>query len=371
MIRKIAIPALFCLVGVLFDFYSSEAHPPKIVVHKVGLMRKSFIPPEPYNWRGAKTHALITDIWYPADTSAVEQTQYVGDPTNPFAIAGKAAPDDPILGTPAKFPLILLSHGTGGSSQIMAWFGTGLAARGFIVAAVNHPGNNTLEDYEIPGFALWWERATDLRVVLDQMLADSTFAGHIDSKRIGAAGFSLGGFTVIEIAGGIGELPRYREYCKAHKSDGICSDPPEFPGLIAKIDALVASDPAMQAAVANGAKSHRDARVRAIFAMAPAIGPAFSTESLASISIPAQIVAGSADTAVPLDSSAKFFAAHIHNAQLTIIQAVGHYTFLDTCGELGRSRHPDICLDQAGILRDDTHAQVVNLAAQFLDANLK
>jgi hypothetical protein len=72
MIRKIAIPALFCLVGVLFDSSSSEAHSAKTVVHKVGLMRKSFMPPEPYNWRGPKTHALITDIWYPADTSSVE-----------------------------------------------------------------------------------------------------------------------------------------------------------------------------------------------------------------------------------------------------------------------------------------------------------
>ena len=366
--------AFFLFVSVTLSglfLAETQSSAAKRLVYKVGLMRRSFTAPEPYNWRGAKTHALLTDIWYPAEAAAVETAQFVGNNDAPFAIGGKAARGANILAFPAKFPLIVLSHGTGGSSQIMAWFASALAARGYIVAATNHPGNNALEDYEILGFALWWERATDLSVVLNQMLADSTFGPHIDAQRVGAAGFSLGGFTVIEIAGGIGEIPRYREYCKTHKSDGICSDPPEFPGITAKTDALLASDPAMQAAIANGAKSHRDPRVRAIFAMAPAVGPAFSTDSLASITVPTQIVAGSADAAVPIDSSARFFAAHIRGAQLTIFQAVGHYAFLDTCAELGRTTRPDICLDQAGILRDDIHAQTVNLAAQFFDANLK
>lgn len=370
MSRKRAAWLVFFFCSSLFTL-AVTSQSAKVHLSKVGLAHRSFTPPEPYDWRGAKTHALIADIWYPAEPSAVEQTQYLGNPSNPFAIAGKAAPDAPFLAKPPQFPLILLSHGTGGSSRIVAWFGAALAARGYIVVGVNHPGNNALEDTTTQGFALWWERATDLSVVLDQMLADATFGSHIDPKRVGAAGFSLGGFTVIEIAGGIGELPRLREYCKTHQSDGICSDPPEFPGINAKIDALAASDPAMQSAIANGAKSHRDPRVRAIFAMAPSIGPAFSTESLASISIPTQIVAGSADTAVPIESSAKFFAAHIRGAQLTVFQAVGHFTFLDTCGELGRQVQPMICLDQAGILRDDIHTQTVNLAANFFDANLK
>lgn len=370
MNRKLAAWIVFCSCSWLLTLSAATWSAEKVRLNKVGLVRRSFTPAEPYDWRGAKTHALITDIWYPAEPSAVEQTQYVGNPANPFAIAGKAAPDAPILAKPAQFPLILLSHGTVGSSRIVAWFGAALAARGYIVAAVNHPANNALEDSTTQGFAFWWERATDLGVVLDQMLADATFGSHIDSKRVGAAGFSLGGLTVIEIAGGMGEISRFREYCKTHKSDGICIDPPEQPGLLAQVDTL-ASDPAMQPAIASSAKSHRDPRIRAIFAMAPSIGPALSTESLASITIPTQIVAGSADTAVPIESSAKFFAAHIRGAQLTIFQAVGHFTFLDTCGEQGRSSRPDICLDQAGILRDDIHAQTVNLAVQFFDANLK
>jgi predicted dienelactone hydrolase len=151
----------------------------------------------------------------------------------------------------------------------------------------------------------------------------------------------------------------------------MCVDPVEFPGLLAKATALSQTDPAVRAALSEGSKSHRDPRVRAVFAMAPAIGPAFEPDSLAKISIPTQIVAGALDTTVPLETGAKFFAALIPGARLTIFQSVGHYTFLATCGELGRRNRPELCLDQAGILRDEIHAQTATMAYNFFDANLK
>lgn len=363
------IVALCFALSVLF--VSSAQARSKTVVYKVGMINRHFTPPEPYDWRDAKTHSLITDIWYPAVPTAVEQSQWIGNPGAPFASAGKAAPDAPMLVTPAKLPLILLSHGFGASSSMMAWLGTALASHGYIAASVNHPGNNSLEAYTIQGSILWWERATDETVILDQLLADSTFGPRIDSKRIGAAGFSLGGLTVLELAGGIPELSRYQEFCKSPKADGMCVDPVEFPGLLAKATALTETDPALRAALDEGSKSHRDTRIRAVFAMAPAMGPAFEPDSLAKISIPAQIVAGAVDTTVPLESGAKFFAAHIPGAQLTIFQSVGHYTFLATCGETGRRARPDLCLDQAGILRDEIHTQTATMAFHFFDANLK
>jgi predicted dienelactone hydrolase len=343
----------------------------KTIIYKVGVVNRRFTPPEPYDWRDAKTHALITDIWYPAEPASVEQPQWIGSSDAPFGSAGKAARDAKPIATPEKSPLILLSHGIGGSSYMMAWLGSSLASHGFIAAAVNHPGNNALEDYTIPGAILWGQRAHDLSALLDQLLADPTFGPRIDPKRVGAAGFSLGGLVVIELAGGIAELSRYQDFCKSPKADGMCNDTLEYPGLLAKATALAKTDPAMQTALNEGSKSHRDPRIRAIFAMAPAIGPAFDPDSLAKISIPTQIVAGAVDDVVPVDSSAKFFAAHIPGAQLTIFQAVGHYTFLATCAELGDRTQPKLCIDQAGILRDEIHAQTATMAYHFFDVNLK
>src|SRR5215831_4732340 len=189
--------------------------------YKVGIAQRSFSPGADYNWRGAQTHALITTVWYPADSAAEEQPQWLGNPQAPFARLGKAAPDASLAPSPARFPLIVLSHGTGGSALMMAWLGTELAAHGYIAAAVNHPGNNALEPYTTQGFLLWWERAKDLSNVIDQMLADKTFASHIDSKRIGAAGFSLGGYTMIEIAGGITDAAGFVRFCDSTKADAI------------------------------------------------------------------------------------------------------------------------------------------------------
>jgi len=59
----------------------------------VGVAQRTFLPEGPYNWRGAKTHALMTSVWYPADSASVEKPQWVGPPNAPLFATGAAAPD--------------------------------------------------------------------------------------------------------------------------------------------------------------------------------------------------------------------------------------------------------------------------------------
>jgi predicted dienelactone hydrolase len=341
--------------------------------YKVGMVQRAFSPSGAYYWRGAQTHALLTTIWYPAGSGADEQPQWLGNPQAPFAGLGKAAPDAALAPAPARFPLIVLSHGTGGSAPMMAWLGTELAAHGYIAAAVNHPGNNGTETYTTQGFVMWWERAKDLSNVIDQMLADKTFGSRIDAKRIGAAGFSLGGYTMIEIAGGITQPSLFRDFCKSPQADGICVSPPEFPDLVEKFaqtEELAKDDPEMQASFRHASDSYRDPRVRAVFAIAPALGPAFRPDSLKKINIPVAIVAGDADTNVPVASSAQFFAKHIPHAQLTLLPGVGHYTFLAVCADQGKKSRPELCIDAAGVDREAVHAKAAGLALDFFAAHL-
>lgn len=130
----------------------------------------------------------------PAGTSMAEH--YVGPPAAPLFTLGRWADDGPML--EGRFPLVTLSHGTGGSAEIMSWLARDLASRGYIVAGVNHPGNNAVEPYTAEGFMLWWERARDVSAVIDLVLADPPIGPHIDANRIGAMGFSLGGYTRTE-----------------------------------------------------------------------------------------------------------------------------------------------------------------------------
>ena len=53
-------------------------------VFKVGVTTRDFIPAEPYDWRGAATHALRVIIWYPAASDAREQAQWIGPRFVPF-----------------------------------------------------------------------------------------------------------------------------------------------------------------------------------------------------------------------------------------------------------------------------------------------
>lgn len=328
---------------------------------RAGMAFRSFVPKEPYNWRGAKTQALPTTIWYPAAASAAEQPLQI--PGLNFFVLGNVAQNASIPSAPAKFPLILLSHGTGGTALSLAWFASALAARGFIVAGVNHPGNNAVEPYTVEGFSTWWERARDLTEVLDALLKDSAFGTRIDGSRIGAAGFSLGGYTMIEIAGGITDPAAFMDFCASPKADAICHSPPEFPTLIEDFKKLTKEKPDF---LRRASDSYRDRRVRGVFAMAPALGPAFRPASLTKISIPVQIVAGEGDTNVPVGSGAKYLAATIPGAKLVIYPGtVGHYVFLDSCTEQGRKSSPILCSDAAGVDRDAVHSQTVNSALQF------
>jgi predicted dienelactone hydrolase len=211
-------------------------------VFKVGVTTRDFIPAEPYDWRGAKTRALRVVVWYPSASDAREEPQWIGPSIVPFVSAGSAARDVALAAGPRR-PLIVLSHGSGGMASGLAWLGTALAAHGFIVVAVNHPGNNALEDYTVEGFSLWWLRAVDLSAVIGAMLDDKTFGSQIDPALIGAAGHSLGGYTVIAVAGGITEPARLQTFCNSPAADSLCRPPPADSDMRQKRLARLSSDP--------------------------------------------------------------------------------------------------------------------------------
>src|SRR5258706_9355949 len=130
-----------------------------------------------------------------------------------------------------------------GMASGLAWLGTALGAHGFVAVAVNHPGNNALEDRTVEGFSLWWLRAVDLSAVIDAVLDDKTFGSQIDPARIGAAGHSAGGYTVIAVAGGISDPAQLQAFCRSPAADASCKPPPEVSDMRQKSLARLSSDP--------------------------------------------------------------------------------------------------------------------------------
>jgi len=339
-------------------------------IFKVGVTTQDFIPVEPYDWRGAKTHALRAMIWYPAATEAREEAQWIGPPIFPYYSAGSAASDAPHAAGPRR-PLILLSHGFGGTASDLAWLGTALAAHGFIVVAVNHPGNNALEAYTVEGYSLMWLRAVDLGAVIDAVLNDKTFGSRIDPARIGAAGHSLGGYTVLAAAGGITDPARIQAFCRSSAADELCAPPPNILDMRQRSLARLSSDPDFRQRYSAAGNSYRDARLRAVLAMAPGLGPVFTPESLGKVSIPVAIVSGSADEITPPTSGAEFLAKAIPQATLKLFPHGGHFVFFGACTVVGRVFLRAQCGDPDGVDRNTIHAETIRLALDFFTRNLR
>ncbi|MGA3091621.1 MAG: alpha/beta fold hydrolase [Terriglobales bacterium] len=367
MLNRRPMFVLLLIVVSPFSFGSGKERKEEPVVHSVGFSTRQFPAPEDYNWRGAVDQTLSGIIWYPAETSAGEKDQYIGPPDAPLFYAGRAAKDATFAPAFGKYPLIVLSHGTGGSALQMAWIGTYLAAHGYIVVAVNHPGNNALTGCTTQGFIEGWERAKDISTVISDMLEDPRFGIRIDSDRIGAAGFSYGGYTMMELAGARTDISRLLAWCDQQK--GAC-DPPEMPDLMEKFK-VIRPQPDVERALQHSGDSYRDSRIRAVLAIAPAVARAFTSESLQQINIPVEIVAGAADRIAPPAENAQFFAANIKNATLTILPgAVGHYTFLDVGTDVGKRQLPDLYVDNPGVDREAVHKQVAQMAADFFEQEL-
>jgi predicted dienelactone hydrolase len=227
--------------------------------------------------------------------------------------------------------LILLSHGTGASGLDMEWLADPLTRAGFLVAAVDHHGNNWVDGYAAPGFIFVWERPGDLRHALD-VIAQSR-----DIDWVGAAGFSAGGFTAAALVGARLDADLIRSL-----TDGEIPDPviPEYPDALDLVRR--ASTPDSFAALLKGAGSDQsDDRVRAAFLICPGDGGMAGEASLRAVTRPVEIRWGGADVINPPEQTALRFLELIAGAHG---QSLGpdvehHHLFPDNSdGEGARTR---------------------------------
>ena len=345
--------------------HAQEQAPP--AAFKVGMLTRAYADDHRQNWAGTGPRPLRTVVWFPAPDEAKE-TEAVGAP---MFDGGNVAPVSEISARAETYPLVLLSHGTGGSAIQLMWLGRYLAARGYIVAAVNHHGNTAVEKYQPQGFMLFWERPKDLSVALDLLLADPLFGPHIDRDRIGAAGFSLGGYTVLVLAGGQFSPEQFDKFCASPRADFTCRPPLEFRDAPRQFGALRDTDPVVRDSLARAHDSYADARIRAVFAIAPVGGGGFVKRGLKAVRIPVELVVGAADTVAPPPANAQYFAANIKGARLTLLPGgVSHSSFLADCTPDGRSGLP-ICRDPAGVDRAAVHRKVSGMAFEFFERALK
>lgn len=303
--------------------------------------------------RGRK---LITEVWYPT----VEKPS--GEDGSPFIRIPTVREASFSAG---KYPLILFSHGTGGGRLTVEWFCAGLAAQGFIVAAVDHFGNTY--DNPIPEeFVKFWERPQDIRFVIDQLLTTPAISSAIDAEKIGAAGFSLGGFTSIALAGAKMDYQAIERYLQI-ESGKKEADIPEMPGLSSFF-----GKPEIQEAFKT-APPLNDKRIKSVFVMSPAVGQTFPTkENFKDVTVPVYIVAAANDQMAPLKTNAAHYAKMISASHYkTLGGEAGHYVFLNEAKDFMKKDAPLFFADAPGVNRKEIHDEVLQLAADHFTKTLK
>jgi dienelactone hydrolase len=111
-----------------------------------------------------------------------------------------------------KMPLVVFSHGIGGSREGYSYLGKHWAANGVAVLHLQHAGSDRSVWFGNPVQMVTRlqsaaqeteavDRAKDVRLALDRVLADSAFAQKIDAQRIAVAGHSYGANTAMLLAG--------------------------------------------------------------------------------------------------------------------------------------------------------------------------
>jgi predicted dienelactone hydrolase len=299
----------------------------------------------------SRNRPIVTEAWYPVDKDIPAQA------STGFWLRCDEARDAPLSNASSKYPLIMMSHGSGADRYTISWLAEVLAANGYIVAAMDHFGNtwnNKIPEY----YARPWERPMDVSFVLDRLLESSPFKDRIDQNKIGFAGYSLGGATGIWIAGAEAATHDL-EYIKSHCIREVGDIVPM--NIVEKIDF-------------NQAKgSFLDERISAMVLMAPALGWLFDEKSLAKIAIPIFIFATENDQVVPIEKNAKIFAKKISCASLKIFSGdANHYVFLNRATVVGkRFLDSKYSTDPGSIDRAKVHEAIAKRAVIFFDDKLR
>lgn len=301
-------------------------------------------------------------VWYPSATTAA--TQLIGDDV--VFVGASAVRDAPPAA--GKHPLVVLSHGYRGNWSNQIWLASALAHRGYIVAAINHPGTTT-HDRSPQAAAQLWQRPVDVRRAIDSVTTQPEKFGVVANGQIAVAGHSLGGMTALEIAGARFDPDRFAQECKAHPQLASCS-------VYGKINP--ASTTESKAALAADL---RDKRVTAVVTLDLGLSLGLTDESLAALPVPTLVIAAgvpSHDLPAELESANLAKRLPPASSRYVEISDASHFSFLSMCKPGAQAMLEEevpgdgiICLDgDNGRAREVIQQQVTSLIAEFLQSSV-
>jgi predicted dienelactone hydrolase len=292
--------------------------------------------------------AAAVSIWYPSGgggdlTVFAENPVFEGVP----AAIGAEVQD-------GLHPVVMFSHGMGGTDRAQAWLAAGLATRGAIVVAVNHP-HSTYGDFDMVQGVNHWTRVADMSVALDTLLAEPTFRDHVDTTRIMAAGFSYGGWTALSMGGMTGNLAGIVATCTA-----------QIATMEAR-DTLLSDDVRMQDIAPDvWNATYADPRITHVAAIDPGFVWGLDAQNTATL-VPHVLMIGFGGkddrmSATNFDDSG--LADLLPEAHIVRVEPAFHFTAMPLCKPgaediLKEEEDDPVCTDPAGTDRAGVHAGII------------
>jgi predicted dienelactone hydrolase len=327
---------------------------PHAIALLLGLAMAGGASAEPAHYHAGMARLAVADlvpfetlVWYPTE---VEET-----PWQAGELPVAASHDAAIFGR-ARFPVVLLSHGSGGSPLGHRDLATRLARDGFIVVAPTQIGDSAGHTEGREAGRSLLDRPRQAQKALDIALADPRFAAQADPARIGMVGFSAGGYTTLVLAGARPDFAHAQAYCRDHADGrGSCGN-----GDPTKRDDA-ASLPSWQ--------PPQETRLKAIVLMDPLAIP-FDAEALASVRVPVLLYRPASDDFLKGTANAATVAAGLPHLPRAITVPGGHFVFIDPCPPDLAAKVPAICQDAPDVDRAAIHRRLEGEISDFLQQNL-
>lgn len=232
-------------------------------------------------------------------------------------------------------PVIVISHGVASDRLTFAYLAQHLASQGFAVALVEHPDTSArrfeqfFAGFDYPPDSLdLITRPLDITALLNELerrsVTNPSFQGRMDLNRVGVIGQSLGGYTVLALAGAQLNFPQIRQECVD----------PELRQLSFNLSVLLqcrAID------LPSDIYNLQDDRVKAVLAINPIDSLLFGQEGMSQIQIPTMIVASSEDIfAPPVEEQIQPFTWLTTPEKYLVVLGRGtHFSFLNTGARRG------------------------------------
>lgn len=250
-------------------------------------------------------------------------------------------------------PLVVISHGHGGSDLGHHDLASYLARHGFIVATFEQPGDNFHDQSGSAKSTVLVGRAIEVRAVLDTLLSDPHWKTLIDPARIGVAGFSAGGYTSLLVVGAKPRFDLFIGYCDRHPDDLETCGPAKK--LTREAAAAYLAD--IQHDLGRWGDT-ADRRVKAAFAMAP-LSLVFDRAGAGAIDRPVDLWYGQNDHVLLPSENALHLKplvstlTHVHR-----VAKADHWVFLAPCSAALAKDAGEICQDPPGVDRAKVHERV-------------